>query len=71
MKYLAALSLVLSLFILLSACSSNASYSVSASSDEDVMGSRQAPLMSDNTPIINDELVKEADEKEQEGKAKE
>ncbi len=71
MKYFAALSLVLSLFILLSACGSNASYSVSASSDEDVMGSRQAPMMSDNTPIINDELVKETDEKEQEGKAKE
>lgn len=67
MKYLAALSLVL----VLSACGSNASYSVSASSDEDVMGSRQAPMMSDNTPIINDELVKEADEKEQASKAKE
>ncbi|GIU13275.1 hypothetical protein TUM4261_27340 [Shewanella sp. c952] len=67
MKHLA----VLSLFILLSACGSNASYSVSASSDDDVMGSRQAPMMSDNTPIINDDLVKEADKKEQASKAKE
>ena len=63
--------MILSLVLLLSACGSNASYSVSATSDDDVMGSRQVPMMSDNTPIINDELVKEADEKKQASKAKE
>ena len=45
-------------------CGSNASYSVSASSSDDVMSARQAPIMSDNTPIIKDELVKETEQKE-------
>ncbi|PKG76133.1 hypothetical protein CXF83_05690 [Shewanella sp. Choline-02u-19] len=60
MKFVA----ILSALFVLSACGSNASYSVSASSDDDVMSSRQAPMVNDSTPIINDELTKEAEEKE-------
>jgi uncharacterized lipoprotein len=64
------LVVTISVLFVLSACGSNANYSVSASSDDDVMGSRQAPMISDNTPIINDELAKEAEEKEEASKIK-
>lgn len=54
---------ILSVLVVLSACGSSARYSVSASSDEDIMGSRQAPMIKDNTPIINVEKIKKAEEK--------
>lgn len=56
--------LTLLVLLVLSGCGSTASYSVSASSSDDVMSARQAPIMSDNTPIINEQWIKEKELKE-------